>query len=291
MVPHQTLHLTTEPPGSIVAVWTPAVIQDCCPGMTKMFALKLTLQNVRTCAVVPKMCKLTVKVDYTYLSYDPEIRVCASNGWNFNVWTWKIPIFSNRSMQDQDHSLHWSHSDTQHTLSVCLRRVVAGVPWERSHKITVPSADPLASTFLRMANTWFALSQWDCKKCFNCFWLVKDQDGQNSHLISLFQDKSNTASVCPSTGSAAEAPFKQMQVKKNTIYHHWWSMCLFNVSVWHIKHFFKSRDKFVPFCSSFSFWQPSYSPVRRLALSSPPHPGPTHLSEGSYCPLLQSWLK
>lgn len=45
MVPHQTLHLTTEPPGSVVAVWTTAVIQDCCPGMTKMFALRLILRN------------------------------------------------------------------------------------------------------------------------------------------------------------------------------------------------------------------------------------------------------
>lgn len=85
MVPHQTLHLTTESPGSIVAVWTPAVIQDCCPGMTKMFALKLILYNIETYVIVTTMCKLMAKLDSTYLSYDPEIRVCASNGWNFSV--------------------------------------------------------------------------------------------------------------------------------------------------------------------------------------------------------------
>lgn len=159
MVPHQTLHLTTEPPGSIVAVWTPAVIQDCCPGMTKMFALKLILWTIATYVIVTTMCKLMAKLDSTYLSYDPEIRVCASNGWNFNVWTWKIIIFSSRSTQHQDQSLYWIHSDPLHTLSVCLRRVVAGLPWERSHKITVSSADPLANTFLRMRNAEFALSK------------------------------------------------------------------------------------------------------------------------------------
>lgn len=37
----------------------------------------------------------------------------------------------------------------RHTLSVCFRRVVAGLPWERSHRMTVSSADPLANTFLR----------------------------------------------------------------------------------------------------------------------------------------------
>lgn len=31
MVPDQTFHLSTEPPRPIAAVWTPAVIQDCCP--------------------------------------------------------------------------------------------------------------------------------------------------------------------------------------------------------------------------------------------------------------------
>lgn len=33
---------------------------------------------------------------------------------------------------------------------------------------------------------------------------------QNTDLTSLFQDKSNTASVCPSTGSAA-APWHQRE--------------------------------------------------------------------------------
>lgn len=31
MVPDQTFHLSTEPPGPIAAVWTPAVIKDSCP--------------------------------------------------------------------------------------------------------------------------------------------------------------------------------------------------------------------------------------------------------------------
>lgn len=31
MVPDQTFHLSTEPPGPIAAVWTPAIIQDYCP--------------------------------------------------------------------------------------------------------------------------------------------------------------------------------------------------------------------------------------------------------------------
>ena len=44
------------------------------------------------------------------------------------------------------------------TLSVCLRRVVAGLPWLRSHKITVSSAEALANTFLRKSkNKYFQL--------------------------------------------------------------------------------------------------------------------------------------
>lgn len=108
---------------------------------------------------VTTMSKLMARLDSTYLSYDPEIKVCASNGWNFKVWTWKIIIFSSGSTQHQDHSLYWIHSDPLHTLSVCLRRVVAGLPWERSHKITVSSADPLANTFLTVRNAEFALSE------------------------------------------------------------------------------------------------------------------------------------
>lgn len=41
------------------------------------------------------------------------------------------------------------------TLSVCLRRVVAGLPWDISHKITVSSAEPLANTFLRKRGLCF----------------------------------------------------------------------------------------------------------------------------------------
>ena len=37
----------------------------------------------------------------------------------------------------------------RHTLSLCLRRVVAVLPCERSQRMIVPSADPLANTFLR----------------------------------------------------------------------------------------------------------------------------------------------
>lgn len=84
MVPHQTLHLTTEPPGSVVAVWAAAVIQDCCPGTTKMLALKLILQNTDL-SYRHHNALCIRKTRSTYLSYDPEIRVCASNGWNFNV--------------------------------------------------------------------------------------------------------------------------------------------------------------------------------------------------------------
>lgn len=40
MVPDQAFHLSTEPPGPIAAVWTPAVIQDCCP---EQMSIKLHL--------------------------------------------------------------------------------------------------------------------------------------------------------------------------------------------------------------------------------------------------------
>lgn len=43
-----------------------------------------------------------------------------------------------------------------------------------------------------------------------------------------------------------------------------------------------------PSCSSFSSWRLFCSLGRRLALNSPPHPGPTHLSEESCCPLQRS---
>lgn len=62
--------------------------------------------GIKTSVIVTTMCNVIAKLHSTYLSYDPEIRVCASNGWNFNVWTWKITIFSTIRIQLQDHSLY-----------------------------------------------------------------------------------------------------------------------------------------------------------------------------------------
>lgn len=150
---------------------------------------------------------------FTYLSYDPDIKVCASKGWKVKVWTWK---------KEQTVFINWNPWGLilclWHTLSVCFRRVVAGLPWERSHKMTVSSADPLANTFLGSTRShvvkkkyrglhwrkhWHDLAKYKYK------WSRK---WRHTDRTSLFQDKSRTASVCPSTGSAAAAaPWPQRQ--------------------------------------------------------------------------------
>lgn len=107
---------------------------------------------------------------------------------------------------------------------MCLRSVVAGLPWDRSHKITVSSADPLANTFLserrcEQIQLWYKIKNKDSFhnllniehltiiRCLLRFYVTSDYK-KSTDLASLFQAKSSTASVWPSTGSAA-APWCQ----------------------------------------------------------------------------------
>lgn len=100
---------------------------------------------------------------------------------------------------------------------------MAGLPWERSHRITVSSADPLANTFLRK-------TRWKVFRILFIWWAVfrtsfpgdtpaNDPTAQDADLSSLFQDKSSTASVCPSTGSAAAAPCHQWEEAALSFYY------------------------------------------------------------------------
>lgn len=136
MVPDQTFHLSTEPPGPIAAVWTPAVIQDCCPEqITRLcknpFSGNSCQNNASlTCRMIQKSKSVPQKGG-TLMSEPKKIQTSFIN-WSLSILRMSCWILCLRR-----------------TLSVCFRRVVAVLPWERSHRMTVSSADPLANTFLK----------------------------------------------------------------------------------------------------------------------------------------------
>lgn len=48
-----------------------------------------------------------------HLSYDPDMSVCASNGWNDNVWTWKTKVCWSgiwRQLSPENQQSHWDTS-------------------------------------------------------------------------------------------------------------------------------------------------------------------------------------
>lgn len=60
MVPDQTFHLSTEPPGPMAAVWTPAVKQDCRP--EQVTRLCKNLFSVNSCENKASLtCRMILK--------------------------------------------------------------------------------------------------------------------------------------------------------------------------------------------------------------------------------------
>lgn len=163
----------------------------------------------------------------------------------------RFPFSAAEALQCQIHALYWRNWK-HFAYLICVSPQSCG--WPALRKIPQDHCLISWSTGQHVSEEKKSGVCMNVQKCWNSFWLLKDKHGHNTNRISLFQDKSNTASVCPSTGSAAAAaPFKQTHVKNKTIYQTRYLMCWCHVNVCLTKYVLNSRDKIAPFCFSFSF--------------------------------------